>query len=155
MANGVGTLLRLAVRSISSRPERLAAALRSSWPAASCRAGLRTHQTRWDFSFMGAASNVTEADACFSGHQIEELSLTLPPGRDIELLPKGKTIENPYMRYQSDWNRDGQVVTVRHEIAVKLPVAVCRDTIRAKLAEAIAEIRGDYRARIALKPLAH
>jgi hypothetical protein len=65
---------------------------------------------------------------CFSGHQIEELSLTLPPGRDIELLPKGK---------------------------VKLPVAVCRDEIREKLAEAIAEIRGDYRARIALKPPAH
>jgi hypothetical protein len=45
--------------------------------------------------------------------------------------------------------------TVRREITVKLPVAVCHDEIRAKLAEAIAEIRGDYRAEIALKPLAH
>ena len=97
----------------------------------------------------------TEPTPCFSGHQVEELSLTLPPGRDIELLPKGKTIENPYLRYQSDWNRDGQVVTVRHEMTVKLPVAVCRDEIRAQLAEAIAEIRGDYRAEIALKPLVH
>jgi hypothetical protein len=97
----------------------------------------------------------TAPTPCFSGHQIEELSLTLPPGRDIELLPKGKTVENSYLRYQSDWNRNGQVVTVRHEITVKLPVAVCRDEIRAQLAEAIAEIRGDYRAEIALKPLVH
>jgi hypothetical protein len=77
------------------------------------------------------------------------------PGRDIELLPRGKTIENSYLRYQSDWTRDGQVGTVRREIAVKLPVAVCRDEIRAQLAGAIAEIRRDYRAEIALKPLAH
>jgi len=95
----------------------------------------------------------TAPTPCFSGHQIEELSLALPPGRDIELLPRGKTIENSYLRYQSDWTRDGQIVTVRREITVKLPVAVCRDEIRAKLAEAIAEIRGDYRAEIALKPL--
>jgi hypothetical protein len=97
----------------------------------------------------------TEPTPCFSGHQIEELSLTLPSGRDIELLPRGKTIENPYLLYQSDWSRDGQVVTARREITVKLPVAVCRDEIRAQLAEAIAEIRGDYRAEIALKPLVH
>ena len=96
-----------------------------------------------------------EPTPCFSGHQTEELSLTLPPGRDIELLPKGTTVENPYLRYQSDWKRDGQVVTVRREIMVKLPVAVCRDEIRAQLAAVIAEIRGDYRAEIALKPLVH
>jgi hypothetical protein len=95
----------------------------------------------------------TTPTPCFSGHQIEELSLTLPPGRDIELLPRGKTIENPYLRYRSDWSRDGQVVTVRREITVTLPVAVCRDEIRAQLAQAIVEIRGDYRAEIALKPL--
>lgn len=92
---------------------------------------------------------------CFSGHQIEQLSLTLPPDRDIEMLPKGKTIENSYLRYQSDWSRDGQIVTVRREITVKLPVAVCRDETRSQLAEAVAAIRGDYRAEIALKPLIH
>jgi len=95
----------------------------------------------------------TAPTPCFSGHQVEELSLTLPPGRDIELLPRGKTIENPYLRYDSNWQHDGQVVTVRREITVKLPVAVCRDEIRTELAKAIAEIRGDYRAEIALKPL--
>ena len=95
----------------------------------------------------------TAPTPCFSGHQIEELSLTLPPGRDIELLPRGKIVENPYLRYQSDWSRDGQVVTVRREMTVKLPVAVCRDEIREQLAKVIAEIRGDYRAEIALKPL--
>jgi hypothetical protein len=46
-------------------------------------------------------------------------------------------------------------VRVRREITVSLPVAVCRDEIRAKLAEAIAEIRGDYRSTIALEPLVH
>jgi transglutaminase-like putative cysteine protease len=96
-----------------------------------------------------------EPRPCFSGHQVEELFLTLPPGRNINSLPRGKTVENAYLRYQADWNREGQTVKVRREITVKLPVAVCRDEIRAKLAEAIAEIRGDYRSTIALEPLVH
>jgi len=96
-----------------------------------------------------------EPTPCWSGHQVEELSLTLPPGRNINSLPAGKTVENPYLRYQSDWNREGQTIKVRREITVKLPVAVCRDEIRAKLAEALAEIRGDYRSTIAVEPLAH
>jgi Domain of Unknown Function with PDB structure (DUF3857)/Transglutaminase-like superfamily len=97
----------------------------------------------------------TAPTPCFSGRQIEELSLTLPPGRDIETLPSGKNIDNAYLRYESNWQRDGQVVTVRREISVKVPVAICRDEIRSQLAEAIAEIRGDHRAAIALKPLVH
>ena len=96
-----------------------------------------------------------EPTPCFSGHQVEELSLTLPPDRNINSLPSGKTVEDPYLRYRSDWSREGQTVKVRREITVKLPVAVCRDEVRAKLAEAIAEIRGDYRSTIALEPLVH
>jgi hypothetical protein len=69
--------------------------------------------------------------------------------------PDGKTVENPYLHYQSDWTREGRTMRVRREITVSLPVAVCRDEIRAKLAEAIAEIRGDYRSTIALEPLVH
>jgi hypothetical protein len=97
----------------------------------------------------------TTPTPCFSGHQIEELSLTLPPGRDIELLPRGKTIENDYLRYRSEWTRNGQVVTVHREMTARLPVAVCRDEIRAQLADAVALIRSDYRDEITLKPLVH
>jgi hypothetical protein len=96
-----------------------------------------------------------EPTPCYSGHQVEELSLTLPPDRNINSLPSGKTVEDPYLRYRSDWSREGQTVKVRREITVELPVAVCRDEVRAKLAEAIAEIRGDYRSTIALEPLVH
>jgi hypothetical protein len=39
------------------------------------------------------------------------------------------------------------------EITVKVPVAVCRDGIRATLTNAIAQIRGDYRSELTLKPL--
>jgi Domain of Unknown Function with PDB structure (DUF3857)/Transglutaminase-like superfamily len=97
----------------------------------------------------------TAPTPCFSGRQVEELSLTLPPGRNIASLPTGKTLANHYLRYQSQWSRDGQTVRVRREITVRLPVAVCRDAIRAQLVEAIGEIRGDYRSAIALAPLVH
>jgi transglutaminase-like putative cysteine protease len=96
--------------------------------------------------------NKAEPTPCLSGHQVEQLSVTLPPGRGIRLLPRGKTVENAYLRYQSAWKLDGQTVSVRRELTVKLPVAVCQGEIRVKLAEAVAEIRGDYRSVIALKP---
>jgi hypothetical protein len=134
-----------------------------------------------------------EPTPCFSGRQVDELSLTLPPGRNISSLPGGKTVDNAYLHYQSEWKREGQTVEVHREItvtvsfelearpefldgkafgppegirmlvrpgeflmgSVTLPVAVCRDEIRAKLAEAIAEIRGDYRSTFALEPLVH
>jgi hypothetical protein len=38
---------------------------------------------------------------------------------------------------------------------VQVSVAVCRDEIRAKLVDAIDEIRGDYRRAIRLEPLVH
>jgi hypothetical protein len=44
-------------------------------------------------------------------------------------------------------------VTVRRELTVRLPVAVCRNDIRRALADAIGQIRGDYRSEIALKPM--
>lgn len=97
----------------------------------------------------------TAPTPCFSGHQVEELSLTLPPGRNITSLPAGSSFANSYLRYRSEWSRDRQTVRVRREIAVRLPVAVCRDAIRAQLAEPIAEIRGDYRSTIALQPTVH
>jgi hypothetical protein len=95
----------------------------------------------------------SEPTPCSSGHQVEELSLTLPPGRDITSLPGGKTVENRYLSYHSDWSQVGQVVTVRREMLVRVPVAVCRDDLRATLADAIAQIRADYRSELALKPL--
>jgi transglutaminase-like putative cysteine protease len=114
--------------------------------------GLRLLARPGEFLLGSWNLNKAEPTPCFSGHQVEELSVTLPPGRGIRLLPRGKTVENAYLRYQSAWKVDGQTVSVRRELTVKLPVAVCQGEIRVKLAEAIAEIRGDYRSVIALKP---
>ena len=105
--------------------------------------------------FLPGSWNVgkLEPTPCVSGHQVEELSLTLPAGRDITSLPGGETVENRYLSYHSDWTQAGRVVTVRREITVRVPVAVCRDALRATLSDAIAQIRGDYRSELALKPL--
>jgi hypothetical protein len=75
----------------------------------------------------------SEPTPCFSGNQIEELSLTLPPGRDITSLPGGTTVENRYLSYHSDWSQLDQTVTVRREIMVRVPVAVCRDELRSPM----------------------
>ena len=70
--------------------------------------------------FLLGSWNLDKAEPtpCFSGHQVEELSVTLPAGRSIRLLPQGKTVENAYLRYQSAWKLDGQTVSVRRELTV-------------------------------------
>jgi hypothetical protein len=111
-------------------------------------AGLRSLVQPGEFLAGSWTLAKTEPTPCFSGHQVDELTLTLPPGRDVEQLPSGKTVDNDYLHYQSVWKRQGQVISLRREVTVRLAVAVCRDEVRAKLAEAIAEIRGDYSSSI-------
>jgi hypothetical protein len=64
--------------------------------------GLRPLVRPGEFLLGSWMPSKTEPTPCCSGHQVEELSLTLPPGRDAELLPRGKTVENAYLRYQSE-----------------------------------------------------
>jgi len=93
-----------------------------------------------------------EPTPCFSGHQVEELSLELPEGRWLRGLPKGTEIKNQFMSYKSEWSQSGRTVTVRREFTSTVDQPLCIGETRALAARVLNTIRGDYNASVALNP---
>lgn len=89
---------------------------------------------------------------CFSGRQEETLSLELPDGRRLRELPKGATVDNPYMHYKSEWSLAGRTVTVHRVFSSTIDRPLCIGAVRREVAQALAQIRADYAKPIALAP---
>jgi hypothetical protein len=62
----------------------------------------------------------TEDTPCHSGHQVEQVTLELPPGRHLAAVPTGLRVETDHLRYTSQWTVDGQTVTARREFTTTI-----------------------------------
>jgi transglutaminase-like putative cysteine protease len=91
-----------------------------------------------------------EPTPCFSGSQIEELSLELPPGKRVAKIPKDTSIESNHMRYTAHWAIAGPFLTVRREFKSNIDQPLCTGKTRREAALALSQIREDYRATVAL-----
>jgi hypothetical protein len=104
--------------------------------------------------FLGPLSRSTlPADAptpCFAGHQVEELRLELPQGRQPMRLPKDRVIRGAAFTYSARWSFTGQVLSVRREMVSAFETAVCSGELRREVAAAMVEIRRDQRAKVVL-----
>jgi len=91
-----------------------------------------------------------EPTPCFSGHEVEELSLELPENRHLRELPKGADVRNKYLSFKSEWSMSGRTVTVRREFTSTMDQPVCIGEVRALAARALNDIRKDYNTAVAL-----
>lgn len=87
---------------------------------------------------------------CFSGSQIMEISIELPPGKRLRELPKGTDLKNKYASYRSTWTQSGRTVTVRREFASSVTDPVCVGEPRKMLGKMLDDIRVDYYAAFSL-----
>jgi hypothetical protein len=93
-----------------------------------------------------------EPTPCFSGREVEELSLELPENHRLRELPKGTEIKNQFISYKSEWSQSGRTVTVRREFTSTMDQPVCIGDTRALAARALNDIRRDYNSPVALVP---
>lgn len=93
----------------------------------------------------------TETTFCYPGQQSETLSLTMPPGRTVEKLPRDLTIDTPLLRFTSHWSLEGQTVKVERIALSRLPGPLCDGETRKSLAAAMQRIRDDYNRRVEIK----
>jgi transglutaminase-like putative cysteine protease len=91
-----------------------------------------------------------EKTPCYSGKQTEEVSLELPAGKRVVVLPKDVVIQNEFLRYSSRWAVAGQLVTVRRDFVVTVTDPLCTGRSRTAAVAALRAIREDYQATIAL-----
>ena len=92
----------------------------------------------------------SEPTPCWAGEQEEDLSLALPPGRRPARLPRNRTLEGSFFRYESRWIFADDTITVRRHLVSRIDQPLCERERRAEAARALAEIRRDLEARIAL-----
>jgi transglutaminase-like putative cysteine protease len=86
-----------------------------------------------------------QATPCFSGHQLEELTLDLPPGKRISFVPPDKDIKNDNLHYTAHWQTVGSTVTVRREFTSSIDEPLCTGKVRIAAAAALRQIKDDYR----------
>jgi transglutaminase-like putative cysteine protease len=100
-------------------------------------------------TLMGAATLLDLKDSdptpCFSGHQVEILTLDLPPGKRIAKLPPGQDIKTDNLQFTSRWEAEGPQIRVRREFTSSIEEPLCTGRVRAATAEALKQIRNDYR----------
>jgi hypothetical protein len=90
---------------------------------------------------------------CFSGREVETLSLDVGPRYRVHTLPSDSTIRTDAFSFHAHWSQQGHVVTVRRELESRLTVPVCAGALRAATAQALQTIRADYAQTVALEPV--
>jgi len=91
-----------------------------------------------------------EPTACFSGREVSDLSLELPPGKRVRDMPKPADIKTDFMTYHAQWTLTGHTITVHREFTSKVSDPICLGSVRLAAAKALNDIRGDYNKAITL-----
>jgi hypothetical protein len=92
----------------------------------------------------------TEPTPCFSGNVIEDISIEMPADKHLVRLPTGTEIKTEHLQFNSNWSTDGQIVSVHREFASHIGQPLCDGPVRLETAQALARIREDYRAQVAI-----
>ena len=115
-------------------------------------AGLRLLARPGDVLLPAGAGGLP-ADAaapCYSGRQVEEVVLTLPPGRRVQRLPADLRVDGPAIIYRGTWTQHDATVTHRAELQVRTRNVLCRGDERRMMAAALTRIRRDLHAQVRL-----
>ena len=116
-------------------------------------AGLRLLARPGDVLLAPAGASGLPDDAptpCYSGHQVEEVVLTLPPGRRVQRLPADLWIDLPAVTYRGTWTQHDVTLTHRADLDVRTPDVLCRGVARREMAAALTRIRRDLHAHVRL-----
>ena len=92
----------------------------------------------------------TESTPCYPGREVEEVSLTLPPGRHLMRVPKDVSVDFDGASYRSIWTLQGETLSHRAELVSRVADVLCAGDMRRGAANALDAIRRVQRIRVAL-----
>jgi hypothetical protein len=88
---------------------------------------------------------------CYSGRQIEEVSVTFAEGLPLPQKINGRTVSNRLITYMSSYRQEGRTFIVRREFTAHVPGQVCAPEMENEIAEAIKDVRASMRTRLTFK----
>jgi transglutaminase-like putative cysteine protease len=83
---------------------------------------------------------VSEPTPCWSGTEIEELSIEPPPGKHFVGLPADTNVRTDNLTFSAHWTQADRVVSVRREFTSHVDHELCSGAVRQATAEALTRI---------------
>ncbi|MGD0191100.1 MAG: DUF3857 domain-containing protein [Rhizomicrobium sp.] len=91
-----------------------------------------------------------EPTPCYSGSEVEDLSLEAPPGRQFLALPPNSSIRTSHLKFTATWSMHGQTVAVHREFTSTIDTPLCSGDVRRETAGALTQIATSYTYGVAL-----
>ena len=90
---------------------------------------------------------------CYSATQIEEFSIDFGDAFHLTQLPADMHLKTAAIRYDTNWFKDGNTVTVHRVFESKVGQPVCSGALRAEAVAALAKIRADFSVQTPMVPV--
>jgi transglutaminase-like putative cysteine protease len=87
---------------------------------------------------------------CMAGRQTEEIDVTLPGDKPLNITIPSRKIANKHFTYKSEYRVEGRILKIRHEFVSLVPAQVCGPEIEADIAKPMAEVRASVNSRLAV-----
>ncbi len=92
----------------------------------------------------------SESTPCWSGAQVEDLSIEPPPGKHFAKLPTDTNVTTDNLSFTAHWTQTDRVINVHREFRSKMSQAVCTAAVRQATADALPKIAAAYPLQISL-----
>jgi transglutaminase-like putative cysteine protease len=89
---------------------------------------------------------------CLAGRQVEEIEVTLPEDKPLNLAVPGRKIVNKLFSYKSDYRLEDRTLKIRHEFVSLTPNQVCAPEVEAEIGRPLMEVSTSVNSRLALSP---
>jgi hypothetical protein len=92
----------------------------------------------------------SEPTPCWSGAEVEELSLEPPPGKHFAALPADVKVATDTVVFSAHWSQSARTVSVRRALMSKIDQPLCSGALRQAITEALPKIAAAYPMQISL-----
>jgi hypothetical protein len=87
---------------------------------------------------------------CMAGRQIEEIDVTLPGDKPLNITIPSRKIANRLFTYKSDYRVEGRTLKIRHEFVSLVPNQVCGPEIETEIGKPMADVLASVNSRLAV-----
>ncbi len=89
----------------------------------------------------------TDETPCYSGHQVEDISVDFADGAHLAATPADMHIKSANASYDTHWSSSANSVTLHREFNTNIDQPVCSGKVREDIAALLSHIRDDYAAQ--------
>jgi hypothetical protein len=89
---------------------------------------------------------VTDETPCYSGRQVEDISVDFVNGAHLAATPADLHIKTANASYDTHWSSSGNTVTLHREFNFNIDQPICSGKVRQDIAALLSQIRDDYAA---------